>query len=282
MNFNIPKKDILPFVLVSACSLLILFIFLWIIWQILFSGLLEISDTFLFEPPSNSGREGGIASILVSTFLILGVCIVASVPFGLFTAIFLNEYVSKKSRLASLISRCIEVLAGVPSIVFGLFGHAFFSVYLGLGFSILSGGLTLACMILPLIIKSVEEGLKNVPSECRLSAEALALSKYSTIRYFILPLAMPACSIGVILGVGRAIAETAALVFTSGYVDRMPESLLDSGRSLSIHIYDLSMNVPGGNQRALATAAVLLAILLIINKSTSLLTRIFHKNVYIS
>ena len=157
------------------------------------------------------------------------------------------------------------MLAGVPSIVFGLFGNAFFAKTLGLGFSILSGGLTLACMVLPILIRSAEAGLSAVPLEYRLSSASLGISRTSTLWNLLLLAATPGLLVGLVLGIGRAIAETAALIFTSGYVDRMPTSLLDSGRSLSIHIFDLSMNVTGGNKNAYASALVLILILLIIN-----------------
>src|SRR5262249_1418749 len=136
---------------------------------------------------------------------------------------------------------------------------------LGLGFSILSGGLTLACMVLPILIRSVEEGFRAVPDEYRVGAAALGLSRTATLRHLLLPAAVPGLIVGLVLGLGRAIAETAALIFTSGYVDRMPESLFDSGRSLSIHIFDLSFNVPGGDGNAYATALVLVVLLFLIN-----------------
>ena len=159
--------------------------------------------------------------------------------------------------------------SGVPSIVFGLFGNAFFCKTLGLGFSILSGGLTLACMVLPILIRSTEEGFRAVPTGYRLSAAALGLSRTTTLFHLLLPAAVPGLLVGLVLGMGRAIAETAALIFTSGYVDRMPESLLDSGRALSIHIFDLSMNVSGGDANAYASALVLIVLLLAINGTAS-------------
>jgi len=163
------------------------------------------------------------------------------------------------------------VLAGVPSIIFGLFGNAFFCVYLKMGFSILSGGLTLACMVLPILIRSTEEGFRSVPAEYRFGATALGMSRTSTLVHLLLPAAMPGLVVGLVLGVGRAIAETAALIFTSGYVDRMPGSLMDSGRSLSIHIFDLSMNVAGGDSNAYASALVLIGIFILINAVASLI-----------
>jgi phosphate transport system permease protein len=172
------------------------------------------------------------------------------------------------------------VLAGVPSIVFGLFGNAFFCIYLGLGFSILSGGLTLACMVLPILIRTAEEGLHSAPHDYRLAAAALGMSRSATLVHLLLPAAAPALVAGLMLGIGRAGAETAALIFTSGYVDRMPDSLFDSGRALSVHIYDLSMNVAGGDASAYASALVLIILLLIINSmAKGLIKHWLHRSV---
>ena len=159
----------------------------------------------------------------------------------------------------------------MPSIIFGLFGNACFSLFLGLGFSILSGGLTLACMVLPLLIRSIEGALRAVPDDYRSAAAALGISHAATLRRILLPVATPGIVVGLVLAVGRALAETAALLFTSGYVDRMPASVFDSGRALSVHVYDLAINVPGGERHAYATALVLALLLLAINGLTFVL-----------
>jgi phosphate transport system permease protein len=153
----------------------------------------------------------------------------------------------------------------VPSIVFGLFGATFFCETLGLGFSIASGGLTLACMILPFLTRVVETALRDVSDDVRLAAAALGITRTAAIRRVILPQAVPGIGIGVVLSVGRAAAETAALIFTSGYVARWPSSLLDPGRTLSVHVYDLALNVPAADARAKGSALVLLLLLLVIN-----------------
>lgn len=243
--------------------------FLWLIGDVIWQGTRYLSWEFLISPPANAGRQGGISTILVSTGLILLVCMSVSLPIGLGAAVFLAEWTSVSQPFSQFIRRSLDVLASVPSIVFGLFGNAFFCQLLGLGFSILSGGLTLACMVLPILIRTTEEGFRALPQDYRLSASALGLTKKSTLFHLLLPAAIPSLLVGFILGLGRAIAETAALIFTSGYVDRMPESLLDSGRALSIHIYDLSMNVPGGDQAAYATALALIACLVMLNSLSS-------------
>ena len=243
--------------------------FVGILSNLLWHGWAPLSWSFLVSAPENAGREGGIAPMLISTGLIVGVCMGVAWPLGLGTAIFLAEYTQNHHRSGSLIRGSLDVLAGVPSIVFGLFGHAVFCQAFGLGFSLLSGGLTLACMVLPIIIRTTEESFRAITPDQRYAAASLGLSRTTTVWGILLPAALPGLLAGSLLGLGRAMAETAALIFTSGYVDRMPTSLLDSGRTLSIHIYDLAMNVAGGNAQAYATALVLVGLLLIINFSAS-------------
>lgn len=262
---RITRREWLATSLVWATAALVTAIFLWIVSDILWHGMGNLSWEFLISEPENAGREGGIASILVSTVLIIGVCMAVCLPVGVGTAVLLAEFTPSDSWFARLVRRSLDVLAGVPSIVFGLFGNVLFCKVLGLGFSILSGGLTLACMVLPILIRSTEEGFLAVPNEYRLGAAALGFSRTTTIFQILLPAAIPGLVVGFVLGVGRAIAETAALIFTSGYVDRMPQSLLDSGRTLSVHIFDLSMNISGGDKSAYASASVLLLLLLLIN-----------------
>ena len=146
-----------------------------------------------------------------------------------------------------------------------------------MGFSILSGGLTLACMLLPILVSTAEAGLHAIPDAYRQSAAALGMSRTATLVHLLLPAAAPALAAGLLLGIGRAGAETAALLFTSGYVDRMPGSLLDSGRTLAIHIFDLSMNVPGGDAPAHASALVLIIVLLLINMVAMRLTTVWQR-----
>ncbi len=246
-------------------------LFVWIIGDIFCHGLGQINWQFLTAAPLDSGRDGGIAPILISTVYILLICMGVSLPLGVGTAILLAEFSDADSNFGRLIRRSLDILAGVPSIVFGLFGNALFVKVFGFGFSILAGGLTLACMVLPLLIRSTEEGLRAVPRSYRLSSASLGISQTKTLWHLVLPAAIPGLVVGFTLGLGRAIAETAALIFTSGYVDRMPTSWLDSGRSLSIHIYDLAMNISNGNANAYGTATILILLLLLINGGTSLL-----------
>lgn len=270
--------DAIAAALVWGMALIVTAGFGWIVGDLLYKGLGAIDWGFLVQAPQQAGRAGGIGPILISTGLILLVCLAAALPLGLGTAILLAEFASGNSWFGRFVRRSLDVLAGVPSIVFGLFGNALFVLYLGMGYSILAGGLTLACMALPLMIRTAEQGLRAVPDEERLGAAALGMSRMRMLVSVLLPAAAPAIGVGLVLGIGRALAETAALLFTAGYVDRVPGSLLDSGRALSIHIYDLAMNVPGGAAHAYGTAVVLVSLLLIINGGCALATqRVFSK-----
>ena len=258
-------KNTLASMLIWMIAALITGVFAWLLADIIIHGLAKLSWSFLVEAPQNAGRSGGIGPIIVSTGLILLVAMATAAPLGLATAVLLSEFTRHDSGSGRLVRRSLDVLAGVPSIVFGLFGNAFFCIYLGLGFSILSGGLTLACMVLPILIRTAEEGLRATPNDYRLAAAALGMSRSAALFHLLLPTATPALAAGLLLGIGRAGAETAALIFTSGYVDRMPDSLFDSGRALSVHIYDMSMNVAGGDASAYSSSLVLIILLLIIN-----------------
>ena len=265
MNKWLLYRDYLAQWLIYLVVLAVSAVFVWILIDLIRGGITHLSWDFLTESPRDAGRSGGIGSILISTLWILLVALIAALPLAWTTAVLLAEFVPADSQLGISIRFSLQVLAGVPSIVFGLFGNAFFSIYLGMGFSILSGGLTLACMLLPILVSTAESGLRAVPQIYRLSAAALGMSQTATLVHLLLPAAAPALAAGLLLGIGRAVAETAALIFTSGYVDRTPGSLLDSGRALALHIYDLSMNVPGGDKPAYASVLVLVALLLCIN-----------------
>lgn len=218
---------------------------------------------FLVDDVRDAGRAGGVGPLVVSTLAILGVAVAIVVPLGIGAAACVAEWVGP--RLRSTLRGVLDVLAGVPSIVFGLFGFALFVERLGLGYSLLSGGLTLAVMVLPLFVRIVDQGLADVPPERRRAAAALGLGPATTLFAVLLPSARGALVGALVLGVGRALAETAALVFTAGLVTRMPGSLLDSGRSLSVHVYTLAMDVPGGDEAAATTSMLLLVVLAVIN-----------------
>jgi len=274
------SKNNMATLFIWLSALLVSGVFVCLLVDIISHGFAGLSWSYVVEAPQDTGRSGGIGSIIVSTGLILLLAITIAAPLGLATAVLLTEFIAQDSAFARFVERSLDILAGIPSIVFGLFGNAFFCIYLGLGFSILSGGLTLACMVLPILIRTATEGLRSAPNDYRLAAAALGMTRSAALIHLLLPTATPALIAGLMLGIGRAGAETAALIFTSGYVDRMPDSLLDSGRALSVHIYDLSMNVAGGDANANSAALVLISLLFIINSvSISLANHWMHRRI---
>lgn len=237
----------------------------WLLGDVLMRGAGALSWELLVGEVRSAGRAGGIAPILVSTAWIVAIALATAFPLALATGIVIAEILPANSTATRWVLGSLDVLAGTPSVVFGLFGNALFNQVFDFGYSLLSGGLTLACMVLPFMIKANVDGLRAVPQSYREAGVALALTRAATLRHVLLPMAMPGIVAGVLLGLARALAETAALLFTSGYVTRMPESLLDSGRTVSIHIYDLAMNVAGGDQMAYASALLLVMALVLIN-----------------
>ncbi|MDF2374901.1 MAG: phosphate ABC transporter permease PstA [Verrucomicrobiales bacterium] len=254
----------------------------WILADLVKMGLPHLSVEFFTADMKSAGREGGIGPMIVSTFLILVCFLFPAIPLGVGCAFWLSEYVQGGSRIARAVTGGVDLLASVPSIVFGLFGMSFFCQVLGLGFSILSGGLTLTCMVLPILVRTTLSAMTSLPPDLRPAAGALGLTRATTLWQILLPAALPGIMIGITLGVGRALAETAALLFTSGYSTRWPESIHDSGRAISVHIYDLAMNIPNGGGKASASALVLLLMILAINLVASLLADRCLKSQYIS
>ncbi|EMM6789870.1 phosphate ABC transporter permease PstA [Pseudomonas aeruginosa] len=227
-------------------------------------GISVLDWGFLIGEPEQAGRSGGIGPMILSTAWVLLICLGLAVPLGLGTALFLVEQVRPDSRLNLTLQWALDGLGAVPSVVFGLFGHRLFVIELGWGYSLLAGGSTLACMVLPLFIRGCEQALRDCPNSYRQAAAGLAISRVGYLRRILLPFAAPGIAAALVLSAGRALAETAVLLFTAGYVMRWPESLFDSGRTLAVHIYDLAMNVSGGSPASAATALVLLGFALII------------------
>lgn len=252
----------------GLATALVVLAFGHLLLDVVWRGLPTLEWQTLVTAPTDAGRSGGLAPILVSTVLIVGLAIGVSVPLALLAAVglvmFCRQHPARQRRLRSL----LELLAGVPSIVYGLFGNALFGVVLGLGYSVLTGALTLACMALPLMIRLMEEAMQAVPGAIWQGAAAAGLRDWTALHSLIVPVAAPGLTAAVMLGTGRALAETAALMFTSGYVDRWPGSLLDSARALSVHIYDLAMNIPGGESAAYRAALLLLGLILVIQLLT--------------
>ena len=208
------------------------------------------------------GRGGGIFSSIVATVYITLLAILLASPLGVGTAIYLTEY-TREGWATRLIRFGAECLAGVPSIILGLFGFVLFVMKLGFGWSILSGGLTLAIMVLPIIIRTSEEAIKAVPQDYRLVCFSLGMSKWQTITRIVLPAALPGITTGVMLSVGRSLGETAVLLFTAGAGPAHPR-LFDSGRTMAVHFYILAregLSMPN----AYGTAAILMISILLIN-----------------
>ena len=240
-----------------------------ILYHILSQGIGGLSWEFLTAYPEDMGRAGGVFPSIVGTLYLILVALTFATPVGIFTAIHLTEYV-KKGRLVNLIRFATETLSGIPSIIFGLFGFAFFVIFMGFRWSILSGGLTLAIMILPTIIRTTEEAIKSVPDAYRKGSLALGATKWQTIYKIIIPAALPGIITGIILGIGRSVGETAAVLLTAGSSLNLPTSVMDPARSLSIHLFTLASEGISF-QKAYTTATVLIFLILLINISANLL-----------
>ncbi len=254
---------------IRVMTYLIVFVIASIIIKILWNGLSVIDWKFLTTMPRRGGSEGGILPAIVGTLsLALGTIIVA-LPLGMATAIYLSEY-AKAGRFTRTIRLAIVTLAGVPSIVFGLFGLGLFVIFLRFGASIIAGCLTLACMILPIIIVSSEEALRAVPKSLREGSLALGATKWQTIYKNVLPYSIPGMLTGSILGIGRAAGETAPILLTVAafYLPKLPKSIFDQVMALPYHLYVLATQHPDIEKvRPLqyGTALVLLILVLGIN-----------------
>ncbi|MGQ9801214.1 MAG: phosphate ABC transporter permease PstA [Candidatus Saccharicenans sp.] len=249
----------LMYFLTSIAILVLVFILV----VILKNGLPQLSLEFLTRNPADMGRQGGILSTIVATIFLTFIALLVATPLGVGTAIYLTEY-TIEGRITRIIRFGAECLAGIPSIIFGLFGFILFVNKLKFGWSILSGGLTLAFMVLPTIIRTSEEAIKAVPPAYRLVSFSLGSTRWQTVTRVVLPSAIPGIVTGVILSIGRSIGETAAVIFTAGSALRLPNSLFSSSRTMSVHFYILAkegVSMP----KAYGTAAVLVISILIIN-----------------
>lgn len=250
------------FVTVCIATLFTVALLFFIIFYILTKGLPYLTPS-LFELRYTS-ENVSLFPAIVTTIMMTGLALLLAAPLGIFTAIYLVEYAGRGNKLVELIRLTSETLAGIPSIVYGLFGMLFFVTALGWGFSILAGAFTLAIMILPLIMRTTEEALQSVPDAYREASFGLGAGKLRTVFLVILPSAVPGILAGVILAVGRIVGETAALIYTAGTVAKIPGSFFSSGRTLAVHMYALSSEGLHTGQ-AYATAVVLLLIVLLMN-----------------
>ncbi|NOH82320.1 phosphate ABC transporter permease PstA [Vibrio sp. 03-59-1] len=275
------KDNVLSVFIWGASALTVGFLF-WIMWYILSNGLQHVDWNFVTDDYTRTGDEHGIFPMIISTIYMVIASISVAAPLGIMTAIYLTEYAKVGSKLVKIIRFCTESLAGIPSIIFGLFGMTFFVAILGLGFSILSGALTLSILILPVIIRTTEEALMAVPQTYREGSYGLGAPKIYTIWRLILPSAMPGILTSVILSIGRVIGESAPVFLTAGMVARIPDSLLDSGRTLTVHLYKLTtelFSIEEWNQ-AYGTATVLIVVVLLINTLTKLIASRFNTATY--
>lgn len=234
-----------------------------ILYQILKEGLPALHLRLFLDSPKSMGREGGIFSTMVGTVALTAVAILFGGPLGVGTAILLREY-TKESKISRIIRFGTDCLAGIPSIIFGLFGFVFFVIYLNFGWSILSGGLTLAAMILPTVISTTEEAIKAIPHSYREVSYSLGGTKWQTVTRVVLPSALPGILTGILLSVGRSIGETAAIILTAGSSLLMPTSLFSPIRTMSVHFYILARE--GISMKmAYGTGAALVLFVLLIN-----------------
>jgi len=249
--------------LIWMAALSTIAVMILILFQILREGLPVLHLNFFFDSPREMGREGGILSTIIGTMALTIVAVIFATPLGVGTAIFLREY-TRESRIGRMIRFGTDCLAGVPSIIFGLFGFVFFVIRLNMGWSILSGGLTMAAMILPTVISTAEESIKAVPYSYREVSYSLGGTKWQTVTRAVLPSALPGILTGILLSVGRSIGETAAVILTAGSSLVMPTSLFSPIRTMSVHFYILARE--GISMKmAYGTGAALILLVLIIN-----------------
>jgi phosphate transport system permease protein len=253
----------------------------YIIADIVYHGAGTISWEFLSTMPRKSGAEGGILPVIVGTFLLVAGTIVVALPLGMAGAVYLSEYATQ-GKLSHYIRLAIITLAGIPSIVFGLFGLGLFVIFLKFGASILSGSLTLACMVLPIIIVASEEALRAVPQSFREGSLALGATQWQTIRTNVLPYAVPGMLTGSILAVGRAAGETAPILLTVAafYLPKLPTSIFNQVMALPYHLYILSTQLPDVDKARpmqYGTALVLMVLVLGLNLAAIILRSHFRK-----
>lgn len=236
---------------------------MFIIVFVMYKGLPHVTLDFLLSSPAHGGKEGGVAPMIVGTIAVAGLAVLIAGPVGVITAIYLTEY-TREGKITAVIRFGADCLAGIPSIIFGLFGFVFFADVLGLGISILSGALTLALMVLPTIIRTSEEAIRAVPRAFRDVSFGLGSTRWQMVTRVVLRSALPGIGTGIVLSIGRSISETAALMLTSGMVARHPESIFDSTRTMALHFFTLSREGISMSM-AYATAAVLILAILLIN-----------------
>lgn len=277
--------EALAFLIIRSSAVIIGLALAVMIGFILIHGARAISWTFLTEAPRDAMTQGGIFPAIMGTFYLTIGAMAIAFPLGVASAIYLSEY-AREGRLVRIIRLGINNLAGVPSVVFGLFGLALFVVYFGFGSSILSGSLTLGFLILPVIIGASEEALKSVPQTYREASLALGATKWETVFKVVMPAALPGILTGSILGIGRAAGETAPIMFTAAayYTARLPSSIFHEVMALPYHIYVLATagtHIEETRPLQYGTALVLISLVLGINLLAIIVrTRMRRKQTY--
>ena len=277
MNRRKRTSDVFVSGLINLSAAFSVILLAGIIAYVFIKGIRSVNLQFLTTVTSTLNKTVGIAGSIVNTLYIIVITLLIATPVGIGSAIYLNEY-AKPGKLVRAIEFTTETLSGIPSIIFGMFGMMFFGTGLGLGYSILTGSLTLTLMVLPLITRNTQEALKTVPDSYRSGALGMGATKWYMIRTVLLPSAMPGIITGVILAIGRIVGESAALLFTAGSGYLLPKSgigflkkILESGGTLTIQLY-LSM-AKAEYSTAFGIATVLLVIVLVINWLTKVLSR---------
>lgn len=252
------------------CGLTTVIVLGAVIVYVFVRGIGQITPEFIFTKPHGVNAEGGIGPTIVATIYVTGLAMLITTPIAVLAAVYLAEY-AVQGRLVNAIRFAADTLASVPSIVMGLFGFAFFVEAMGLGFSVLSGALALSFLMLPIVMRATEEAIRAVPRFIRWGSYGLGASKWQTVSKIVLPSALPRILTGLILAMGRAVGETAVVIFTMGQAINMPITPLDSGRSMTVHLYTLAME--GINMdAAYGTALLLMVMILLFNLSARWLT----------
>lgn len=270
-------RSLVLFLLVIVSTILTIGLLLFLIGYIMIKGIPHIKPE-LFQWKYNT-LNVSLMPALINTVIITIISLLIAAPIGIFSAIYLVEYAKKGNKLVAIIRITAETLSGIPSIVYGLFGLLFFVTALGWGMSLLAGAFTLSIMILPLIMSTTEEALKAVPNSYREGSYGLGAGKLRTVFKIVLPSAMPGILAGVILGIGRIVGESAALIYTAGTVAEIPKGsdfLFDSTRTLSVHMYALASEGLYVNQ-SYATAVILLIIVVLINYLSGFISKKLSK-----
>lgn len=269
-NYKKHPFSLLAYLLVAIATVITVFALFFLIIYILVKGIPNLSPK-LFEFTYSSENVSMMPAI-INTFTMILMTLIIAVPVGVCSAIYLVEYAKRGNRLVSIVRLTTETLQGIPSIVFGLFGYLFFNITFGWGYSMLAGSITLAMMVLPLIMRTTEEALIAVPDSFREGSFGLGAGRLRTVFRVVLPSAVPGILSGVILAIGRIVGETAALIYTSGTVTGIPNTVMGSGRTLSVHMYAL-LSEGLYTKQAYATAVVLLVLVLLINGLSGLIAK---------